>query len=372
MSRARLDATHLALTPSGRVALVLALGASAAAPFEPGLARPLAALAWALLALGAALARARLRGLELEPLRPARAAVGTRLELLTRLRARRARAGTWSLALSTRVDEPPLAAGRVSGLVGREPAELRLAWRVRRRGRETELVAQLATLDPLGLVRAARSVALACDVLGLPRRGELLGELARGGARRPTARGRSARGEEELVAVRDWRPGESLRRLHWRLSARRGRAIVRELAAPAEGELELVLDTALDEPERRARRAAFEQAVSLAATLAEHHLRAGRRVNLRLGVEAAARALRGRHGLARALALLAEVEPAPAAGAGHLPPSAAEFRLVVRAGRGRAAPLEPAGTQVLDVDARPGEPHHAPWRARRLRAEAAR
>jgi len=363
---------RLELGPVGRIALLLALGASAAAAFEPGLARPLAALAWSLLGLGAWLARRRLAGLELEPARPVRAALGVRLQLRARLRARTPRTGAWTLALSARPGETPLPAALVTGTLGPEPVELALAWRVRRRGRERELVAELAALDPLGLVRATRKVVLTCDVLGLPRRGELLGERARDGARGAAARGRHVRGDEELVAVRDWRAGESLRRLHWRLSARRGRAIVRELAAPAEGELELVLITALDEPARRARRAAFEQAVSLTATLAEHHLRAGRRVTLRLGGGAGARALRGRHGLARALTLLAEVEPGPATGEGVRPSSPSASRLLVRAGRGRPAALEPAGTRIFDVDAGPGEAHHAPWRARRAPAEGPR
>jgi len=363
---------RLELSPVGRIALLLALGASAAAAFEPGLARPLAALAWSLLGLGAWLARRRLVGLELEPARPARATVGVRVELRARLNARRARSGAWTLALCARAGETPQPAARVTGTLGPEPADLALAWRVRRRGHESALVAELATLDPLGLVRARRSLTLACDVLGLPRRGELLADLAHAAARTAPARGRHARGDEELVAVRDWRPGESLRRLHWRLSARRGRAILRELAAPAEGELELVLDTALDEPARRARRAAFEEAVSLTATLAEHHLRAGRRVSLRLGSAVSARALRGRHGLMRARTLLARVEPESAAEVLAPRPKARDFRIVVRAGRGRAAPAESAGTRVLDVDARPGEPHHAPWRARSVHAEELR
>ena len=363
-----MSATRLELAPSGRVALLLALGAGAAALFEPGLARPLAALSAGTLGLAALLARRALAGLELGPLGPARAAVGARVELHGTLRAHRPWRGSWSFALAQNAGESPLPAGRASGTLTPAGATLALAWRLRSRGRTRALELVVAARDPLGLVQAVQRRPLACDLLGLPRRGELVGELARAGAQHAAVRGRAARGDDELVTVRDWRPGESLRRLHWRLSARRGRAIVRELAAPTQGALEVVLDTTLAAPDERARRAAFERAVSLCATLLEHHLRAGQPVTLRLGQGGAAQRLRGRAGLARGLALLAEAVPVPA------PPAPTELRrarparrLVVRAGRGLAPPAPDAETRILDVDARPGEPHHAPWRPVRAR-----
>jgi len=375
VSPARAGTTRVALTSAGRVALLLALGASTAGAFEPGLARPLAALAWSSLLLAAVLAWRHTRGLVLAAPRPARAPLGARLELELDLRAPTRRHGPLVLALAQDEREAPLPAGLVQAPLGPEPTRVRVAWRVRRRGRVTGLVARASSSHPLGLVRVTRAFALECDLLGLPRRGTWLGERTRVGARNLVLRGRAARGDEELVTVRDWRAGESLRRMHWRLSARRGRAIVRELATPAEGDLELVLESELDEPTQRARRAAFERAVSLTATLAEQHLRAGRRLALVLGGESRARGLRGRNGLARALALLAEVEPCGPPSAALAPaaaPARGSERVVVRAGGGRVPLPDAHGARVLDVDTRPGHPHHAPWRVTPAQAGAGR
>lgn len=362
-ARARAAATRLEWTGSGRVLLFLACGASFVATFGPGLARPLAALAWATLLSAAWLAWWHVRTLELYPPRPARAAAGTRLVLECTARVRGADGAALLLTLAESHGEAPLLAGRLCGASGAEALRLALVWRVKRRGRVRRLVVRAASTHPLGLARVTRCFELDCDLLGLPRRGTLAPELARSGARVLALRGRAARGDEELVTVRDWRAGESLRRVHWRLSARRGRAIVRELATPAESDVELTLESELDQPERRARSAAFERAVALAATLAEHRLRAGRRLTLVLGGEVRARGLRGRHGLARALALLAEVAACGPRAAPLAPvrSTRAEERLLVRAGAGRACLAPAPGTRVLDVDAPRGDPGHAPW-----------
>jgi uncharacterized protein (DUF58 family) len=128
-----------------------------------------------------------------------------------------------------------------------------------------------------------------------------------------------ARGDEEFYGVRAWREGMSLRRVHWRLSARRGRRIVREMRSEEDAPIHLMLVTVVpsgmpvEGPRRR-----FERAVSLAATLAEHFLRAGRRVRLSLldsagerapTSESSAGAWRGRAGLLGVLVALAEAEP---------------------------------------------------------------
>jgi uncharacterized protein (DUF58 family) len=175
------------------------------------------------------------------------------------------------------------------------------------------LALRVASAFPLGLVRCELRFDLPVELLAFPRLlglGEL-GQLPGGADDRAFDRSRVSAGDEELAGVREWREGESLRHVHWRISARRGELVLREMRRPSERPVELVLATLVDGPPTAAgRRRAFELAVSLAATLAEHHLRRGHAVRLRLAGEGEPETmlLRGRDGLWRALARLALVE----------------------------------------------------------------
>jgi len=369
----------LALTPTGRHVLALTACATLVAAFLPGVARPLAALGAALLLVALGLALANVRGLALGALRPARGPVGARLTLTLPLatRARLARPRALVIALGEDAGDTPSPAGFVAGLA-RTPTSVTLAWRPRRRGRVTRLLAFVSGGDRCGLWRVTRAFELAADVLVLPRRGRLVRPPEPRTRPQGSTRGRPGPGEEELDHVRDWRAGESLHRVHWRLSARRGRPILRELRAPAEGPVELLLRRA--QPARglaRARGAAFERAVSLAATLADHYLRHGRRLVLSIEGQGSERGLAGRAGLARALGRLAlvqattgtaepvraepeRVEPAPPRRASRRSPPADSELVVVLAGGAEA--LEPAlarRARVYDVEAPRGHPHHA-------------
>lgn len=358
----RARGTTLRLTASGGWLGLATLAATLAGTFTPGFARPLAALGASSLLLAALLGRLQMRALVPSELRPARGAVGARVRLFLVLRHEARWLAPRGLLFA--LFEPPLGVPFPAGArasLAREGAVVELVWRPRRRGLHTRMGIAVTSEAPLGLVRVTRTYELPCALLGLPRRGRLLGEPAPRPSPR-AGRGRRERGEEELEHVRDWRAGESLHRLHWRLSAHRGRPILRELRAPAEEELELVLIPEVGA--LPARRPAFERAVSLVATLAEHYLRTGRRLTLTVPGEARLRALHGRGGLARALALLAEVAPRAGAadGAAALAGERGAQRIVVGAGAGGAlARIE--GRPLFDVDAPPGHPHHAPWHA---------
>jgi uncharacterized protein (DUF58 family) len=69
---------------------------------------------------------------------------------------------------------------------------------------------------------------------------------------------------EEYVALRDYRHGDPLRRIHWRSWARAGRPIVKEFQDEFFVRHALVLDTFIDHPNSEA----FEEAVSVAASFA--------------------------------------------------------------------------------------------------------
>jgi uncharacterized protein (DUF58 family) len=137
-----------------------------------------------------------------------------------------------------------------------------------RRGRLTLAQARLTWTDPLGLLRAVVRVPTAPDsVLILPRRYrlppiELPGSsvLQPGGVALAGTVGES----EEFVALREYRAGDPLRRIHWPAWARTTRPVVKEFQEEHFVRHALVVDTfappAADER--------FEEAVSVAASFA--------------------------------------------------------------------------------------------------------
>ena len=78
----------------------------------------------------------------------------------------------------------------------------------------------------------------------------------------------------DLYGVREYRSGDSLRRIHWKTSARRGELVVREFEPPGLKVLALLLDPGPAAP------AAADQIARLAASEAWDCLRTGGRVHL--------------------------------------------------------------------------------------------
>jgi hypothetical protein len=127
--------------------------------------------------------------------------------------------------------------------------------------------ATLARLDPLGLVRAHSTVASPQSLLVLPRRYPLppitlpgAQRYQRGGVALASSVGES----EEFVALRDYRQGDPLRRVHWRSWARVGRPIVKEYQDEFFVRHALVLDTFASPADDEV----FEEAISTAASFA--------------------------------------------------------------------------------------------------------
>lgn len=84
----------------------------------------------------------------------------------------------------------------------------------------------------------------------------------------------------ELFGVREYRPGDSLRRIHWRSSARRGELIVREYEPPGLHLLNVVLDPAPPNIE------VADQIARIGASEAWDCIRDGGRVRLVVGDDA--------------------------------------------------------------------------------------
>jgi uncharacterized protein (DUF58 family) len=94
------------------------------------------------------------------------------------------------------------------------------------------------------------------------------------GPRRSGARGEGL----ELAEVRPWAPGDRVRRLHWRATARRGAPYVAERHPERAADVLIFVDTFADLP--GAREGALTLAVRAAAGLADAHLRARDRVGV--------------------------------------------------------------------------------------------
>ena len=167
---------------------------------------------------------------------------------------------------------PPIRPARVRPepipvLPSRGHIELRIEIVAYRRGPLVLTGGWLARTDPFGLVRAFSRTSAPQTVLVLPRRYPLpplslpgQSQYQRGGVSMAAGVGES----EEFVALREYRHGDSLRRVHWRSSARRGRLIVKECQDEHFVRHALVLDTFCE----ASRDALFEEAVAVAASFA--------------------------------------------------------------------------------------------------------
>jgi uncharacterized protein (DUF58 family) len=170
---------------------------------------------------------------------------------------------SWLLSMNRRatIAERPLPPIPPGGEV-----EARLTLLPQRRGRVTLTGLTVARPDSLGLARALRPQPAPATLLILPRRYPVP-PITLPGARRyqhgGIALAQSVGDSEEFVSLRDYRPGDPLKRIHWRSWARTGRPVVREYQDEFFVRHALVLDTFTPAPTP-----AFEEAVSVAASLA--------------------------------------------------------------------------------------------------------
>jgi len=294
------------LTPAGRLAAGVLVGAMVFGPnTRLTVSYQVFAFAMTLLVLAAVLTLRGPRGLELRRRLPRFASVGEPLtyRVLVRNPTATARAG---LSLLEELEDP--CPDFATFVAAREPDEARRNWfdrkvayhrwawlvdqrrrldvaehalptlpagggveiRVtatpRRRGRARFRALSVARRDPLGLVRALRWQAQPDTLVVLPRRYPLP-PVDVPGTRRYQPGGitlASSVGEsEEFLSLREYRPGDPLKRIHWRSWARARKPIVREHQDEFFVRHGLVLDTFVATPT-----ATFEDAVSVAASFA--------------------------------------------------------------------------------------------------------
>jgi uncharacterized protein (DUF58 family) len=173
--------------------------------------------------------------------------------------AQNRRKNPFRLATLKEAEVPPLPA--------KGEAEVRVEILPLRRGVLHFTGMTLARPDPLGLFRSFSKVTASQNVLILPKR-YALPPIALPGAVRfqegGVALAANVGSSEEFVALRDYRPGDPLRHIHWRSWAKTGRPIVKEYEDEFFVRHALVLDTFDDEPNS----AVLEEAVSVAASFA--------------------------------------------------------------------------------------------------------
>ncbi len=147
------------------------------------------------------------------------------------------------------------------------------------RGRYLFETARLSVEDPFGLARARIEQPEAEALVVYPRLVDLGRLFSEGGGHAQEGRRlllRRASGYE-LHSVRDYAQGESLRRVHWPSTARRGRLMVKELEDAPRDEVTVLLDgdavaVAGEPPE-----SSFDVAVRAAGSLLLAHVQRGRR-----------------------------------------------------------------------------------------------
>jgi uncharacterized protein (DUF58 family) len=261
-----------------------------------------------LIVVSGVLSEQSMRRLGFAPVTPDEIHAGRPVVLGVRIGNTKRWRASYSLAIEMRAKAP-----RVVAYVPRLAAggEQLVTWEATfaSRGRLRWPHIRVATRFPFSLFVKAGDVAFEADVVVFPALRPLdasARQLVARGAATARRRGRGA----ELHHLRDYRPGDQPRLIHWRSSAKTGTLLVRELEAETTFDVRIVLDGVPVVGER------LEAALSEAASLAVHVLRAGGAVELMgPGVHVPLAAGRGQR--RRVLTALALFEPGTATH-GHL------------------------------------------------------
>ncbi len=148
-----------------------------------------------------------------------------------------------------------------------EVKDLRLEMLPLRRGRIRLSGISVARPDPLGLCYARHFKQVQQSILVLPKRYSIPPIQMPGGRKHHSggmALTTSVGESEEFVSLREYRPGDPLRKFHWKSWAKIGKPIVKEYQEEFFVRHVLILDTFVSENQTEA----FEEAISLAASFA--------------------------------------------------------------------------------------------------------
>jgi uncharacterized protein (DUF58 family) len=218
------------------------------------------------------LSGAMLRGVQVERSLPDHGTVDEPLAISYELRNRRWWLPVFGLTIEERRWSPrdALAGPPLAWLlhVGprRQVRAAAVAWPSRRGTLRLDRIA-VTTSFPFGIIRKSSIVSQPAETPIYPRIHRLRGDLfhAMGvGESALRRRGDRAGGDEEFYGVREYRYGDSIRRIDWKRSAHVGELVSREMTQPTPFRLMVLLDLR-PRPQRSAEE--VEQAISLAASL---------------------------------------------------------------------------------------------------------
>jgi len=171
-------------------------------------------------------------------------------------------------------------------LLDRVPSRAQRAERYRvlglQRGRTRVGPLTVTVTDPFGLAALPRSFTATNSVVVTPRivpLGTAGASRAPGGQGESQFRALAARGDDDLLP-REHRPGDDMRRIHWRATARQGELMVRREEQAWHSSIVVLLDDRREAHTGTGDGSTFEWAVSAAASIALHYLRLGWRVTV--------------------------------------------------------------------------------------------
>jgi uncharacterized protein (DUF58 family) len=143
---------------------------------------------------------------------------------------------------------------------------------------ETEVVIE----DPFGLERVTVELPPGASILVYPQLVDVDRLFSESGARTPEGRRLLLRRPSgfDLHSVRDYQQGESLRRVHWPTTAKRGQLMVKELEDSPRDETAVLLDADGSVVVGQPHDSSFELAVRAAGSIVKSHASRGRRASL--------------------------------------------------------------------------------------------
>jgi uncharacterized protein (DUF58 family) len=207
--------------------------------------------------------------------------VGDRMEEILTL----VNASTFPLLAAEIIDHSDLPQYDASGVQAVDGGQRR-QWRQegvsRRRGVYRVGPTSLHFGDPLGLFKVVSDYPEQRELLVYPPilHNENIPDLSGGGEGRANSRQRSLIETSAIGGIRDYVPGDPIRRIHWPLSVRHQSFLVKEFDREMGGDTWLVLDSDQAVHTGTAEDSTLEDAVIWAATSAWHLIRAGRGVGL--------------------------------------------------------------------------------------------
>ena len=184
----------------------------------------------------------------------------------------------------------------ISTLSPGNPATHEYALRPRRRGVYEIGPLEAEWSDPFGVARSRQRLAPAVEIIVHPTTEAVIDRpLARKWEDPPLRPPRSKPWPSgfEFYGMRDYVPGDDLRRVVWRATARTGRVLVREFEQGVTDHISIVLDTDTEWHRPGEVSDTFEQAVRTAASIGARHIKEGFTVSLAANSRSLADNLRG-------------------------------------------------------------------------------